>query len=210
MLTLLVVAMFMDKHKVRTYIYLGGFLTSLPNMVLFLVNKNSDTLFTRQIYLNWLQLRFFVQSITLPVVILILDKNIVEREICQLIFNLSERHITSIRDDKDFSIMAECPLEQPVELVAKEDQTQGYDWSDEKKLSYRIEICSTCVVFGSIFIFMLMMALFGHQLKIAALRYMTRLKAEEAQEQLKKSFARKTLIQDKKLKDLNALRHELL
>ena len=53
----------------------------------------------------------------LPVVILVLDKNIVEREICKLIFNLTEAHISSIRDGKDFSIMAECPLEQPKELL---------------------------------------------------------------------------------------------
>ena len=65
----------------------------------------------------------------LPVVILILDKNIVEKEICKLIFNLTEANIDSIRDKKDFSIMTECPLDQPkelldaAELAVKEDQT---------------------------------------------------------------------------------------
>ena len=57
---------------------------------------------------------------------------------------------------------------------------------------------------------MVLMAMFGHQLKVATQRSVSRQKAEEIREQYKKSLARKAAVQDKKLTDLNALKHELM
>lgn len=95
-----------DNHnQIAFHVLLIMFFLALPSFFMFLIQCKNDGLLMRRIYATWLGLRFIFKAMTLPIITLILNKEIISTPVCAWVLQMPWHRVKQLKASEDFTIM---------------------------------------------------------------------------------------------------------